>query len=479
FAPVSTTLAADPAYVILYNPGSSSITVTYDTGILSGQTISVPAKGTNYVLMPAAAAHFYTTGGEKFSAISVIDADATSNATHDWSYSLVPETYLTDKFIVAWGPGNNNSPTTGAANGSPVWVTPTENTTLYIDSATVTVKNAAGTAISGTLDSGTTYKYSVNKLESYRIFDNSDNNQSGLTVYTKDGTLITGAWGEDPSIAGAGNPFLDMGTTVLPYPDYVLTKEATEANTTDTNDILELGEQEKYTLTAVNHSVIDMIAPIFTDSWTPSAVSYVSNSATLTVYDTDGTTVIYQNTDLDGSANTFPLAGSSGYTLNDVNPGVAGIQGLKFGQKIVIDYKLQLPSISDPSAIGQLAANNYQISNTASLNDQAGISKQSVNLTPITTPITDGEVFLYNSGFTAVQTTYTPGTTIGLQVTDADQNKITGSVETLTVKVTNNSTNEYETVTLTETGNNTGIFRGTLSTSSTSSNNTNDSGTLY
>jgi tRNA U34 5-carboxymethylaminomethyl modifying GTPase MnmE/TrmE len=91
--------------------------------------------------MPASAARFYTvgTGGSaaaKFFAVGVIDADATANQTHDWSYSLVPESYPTDKFVVAWGPGADNvtrSLVSTDLNGSPVWLTTTENTnTLQI-----------------------------------------------------------------------------------------------------------------------------------------------------------------------------------------------------------------------------------------------------------------------------------------------------------------------------------------------------------
>jgi hypothetical protein len=32
-------------------------------------------------------------------------------------------------------------------------------------------------------------------LESARVYDNSDNDQTGMRLYTLDGTLITTAWG--------------------------------------------------------------------------------------------------------------------------------------------------------------------------------------------------------------------------------------------------------------------------------------------
>jgi len=43
-------------------------------------------------------------------------------------------------------------------------------------------------------------------------------------VYTVDGTLITAAWGEDPDKAQPGNPYIDAGTTIIPFPTPTLLK---------------------------------------------------------------------------------------------------------------------------------------------------------------------------------------------------------------------------------------------------------------
>ena len=315
FAPVSTSLAADPAYVILYNP--TGATIHYETASGFGDITcgaSNSASGTTwawnattktaYFLMPSSAAHFSAADGSKFFAVGVIDADATSNATHDWSYSLVPESNLTDKFVVGWGPGADNVTRTMAAtdlNGSPVWVTPVANTTLYVDSTTVQMKDGNGNAVAGTVANGRT-SFVVSKLQSYRLFDTSDKDQTGLTAYTLDGTLITAAWGEDPSIAGAGTPYLDMGTTVTPYPDYVLTKEAVENNPNDANTTIELGEEVKYTVRVTNRAVIDLYNITLKDTITPTdSASYVAGSTVLTVYNPDGT----KAWTIEGTTQTF------------------------------------------------------------------------------------------------------------------------------------------------------------------------------
>lgn len=145
---------------------------------------------------------------------------------------------MTDKLVAGWAPGNGNTPNSSGVitgiNGSPIWVTATADTTLYVDYAGDGWSTAQGDIT-----------VSLKALQSYRVYDNTDNNQSGLTVYTTDGTVLAGAWGEDPLAAGAGAPFLDMGTVLAPYPDFVLKKQSAEASTsfgTNGDSKIQLGE---------------------------------------------------------------------------------------------------------------------------------------------------------------------------------------------------------------------------------------------
>ncbi|WP_201493700.1 beta strand repeat-containing protein, partial [Rubrivivax sp. A210] len=491
YAPVGTTLAADPATVVLYNPGASAITVYYDTATTTGQSLVVGARSTNYVTMPGSAAHFYTRAADalsaapKFYAVSTIDSDATSNATHDWSYSLVPETYLTTKFVVGWGPGYDFNQAAGN-NGSPVWVTATADTTLYIDSTTVTVKDSKGVTLTGSAFDADTTEYDISALESYRLFD-SDKNQSGLTVYTLDGTLITGAWGEDPSIAGAGNPYLDMGTTVLPFPDYVFTKGSSEASTvkfgagvSDNDSSVELSEQIEYTLTLTNRAVIDLFNINIKDAISPAdAATYVAGSTHIKIVRADGT-VLSDTTLADDATGTspFPLArADGGYTLADIDPSTLAVDGLKRGDQVVISYRVQVRS--DVNAA--LANAGFTITNDAQMTgDPAGTG---TTITPKTSTAdvsisvngtADGQVFLKDAAFTAATATFQEGATLGVQVDDADAN-LTAGTDTLTVRVTNSTTGETEDLTLSETS--PGVFRATLATSA-SAGAGNNNGTL-
>ena len=414
--------------------------------------------------MPASAARFYTTDTDangslkKFYAVSVIDADASANQTHDWSYSLVPETYLSDKFVVGWGPGADNLTRAFAStdlNASPVWVTPTADTVLYIDSATVTMKDSAGNTIAKTQDGSTgAYKYTVKRLESYRLFD-ADKDQTGLTAYTKDGTLITAAWGEDPSIAGAGTPYLDMGTTITPFPDYVLGKSSAETSTSvvagasDNDTIIELGEQVTYTVTLTNRAVIDLYDIVLKDTITPAdSAEYVANSTLVTVYSpegkrawtiagttqtfyaADGVTVTSTVTNSGLAGMAFPLAGA-GYRISDLDPSTPTVaDGLKRGGMVEVSYRVTVRSTINKS----LADSDYTITNSVTMTG-TGVQKDKVNETQVAVTVTDGEVFFMDSGFTKSMTSYRAGTdNIGLRVADGDQNKNSTVAETLTVK---------------------------------------------
>lgn len=485
YAPVSTTLTADPSYVVLYNPNATAIDVYYDTATTSGTKITVAANtgsttGTNYVLMPASAAHFYTKDGSKFFAVGVIDADATSNATHDWSYSLVPESYLTTKFVVGWAPGYDGVPTGTSLNGSPVWVTATDDTTIYIDNgASMQVKDAAGASVMGTAVVGSStgaYAFDVVALQSYRIFDTADKNQSGLTVYTDDGTLITAAWGEDPSIAGAGTPYLDMGTTVLPFPDYVFGKTSVEASpvtytgASDGDSSVELGEQIEYTLTLTNRAVIDLFNINIKDAISAAsanAASYVAGSTTIKIIRADGTVA------LDTAAIADDASGSpldlTGYTLTDADPTVAGTQGLKRGDQVIIKYRVQVSS-----DIAALAAAGFVVTNDAQMDgnpagSNTGVTRSTTNQTVININGTyDGQVFIKDSAFAGSTSTFQEEALVGLEVRDNDANTSTTVADTLSVTVTNTVTGETEEVTLTETGLNTNVFRAMLATSASS-----------
>ena len=227
YNPVGTTVADDPAATFLYNPNAFSINVQVQS-LAGTQIITVPAAtdatahGLYRFQMPTnSGAHFHAVNpAHLFFALGAMDTDTsgTGNNVHDWGFTLVPDTYLTPALKVGWAPGSGDQPI--SANGSPVWVMAVSPTRVYAD--------YDGNPTTGALTDPNGNKYDVHfdvvDFQSVRIYD-PDKDQTGMRVYTVSGVKMTGAWGQDPATAQPGNPFLDVGYTVLPLPVFYARKD--------------------------------------------------------------------------------------------------------------------------------------------------------------------------------------------------------------------------------------------------------------
>ena len=445
YAPVGTTLAAETHNIFLYNPNAAAITVTYETSSGTG-TFSVPANSNYQFVMPMnSGGHFYTAAGELFYAVGTNDSGgaATSNQTHDWGYALLPEGYLTTGIIVPWGPGSD---TTGVntkpdQNGSPVWVTPTANTTVYV--------NYSGNLTSGANTAPNNAKYdiayTVAKWQSIRIYDAADNDMTGARIFTTDGTRLASAWGEDPSKAGPGSPYLDLGTTIVPFPQPAMTKAAKLVIDVGSNGQVDAGDTVEYTIRIANEGVVDLENTIVLDTL-PSSVTYVAASTTV-----NGVAV----TDNALPATKFPVD-ESGYTLSAIPPGSYS------------EVKYRVTVNTGATSILNLAtttAGGEAITASTTTTVPAGATAPSV-------------VFTDAVGTTV--STYPANGGIYLKLTDAAANTNATTLQTVTVLVQDPSTGDLQTVTLTETGVNTGIFTNTSQLpSSTTSGAGAEDGTLY
>ena len=218
----STNAIKDTNVVLLYNNLNRPITINWSSGIPSNGSILLQPKSVYRFplsLSATAAYKFVNPTGESFTAIQVCDSyspgytsTATGNqgSTYDWSFNLISEARLTDMATIAWAPGSVD----GTRNDNPVWVTPSRNTTIYVKYN----GNISGTA--GLLSPcGLRYdiSYPLNALNHKRLLDASDNDQSGLAVFTCDGTKLAAVYGEDPSTAAPGNPSWDVGSTIQPF----------------------------------------------------------------------------------------------------------------------------------------------------------------------------------------------------------------------------------------------------------------------
>ena len=184
YAPVGTASDGDDTYLFVYNPNGIAIDIEYETQTSSG-TFNVPAGTTYRFLAPQNSGTRFTNLADlPFFAVGTVGAEPTANNVHDWGFALVPTENLTTEAVVGWGPGSEDL----TQNGSPVWVTPTAATTIYVDYD----GDRAGPF---TDPAGGQYDLAISSdlLEVTRVYE-PDRDQTGMRLYTLDGTLITAAW---------------------------------------------------------------------------------------------------------------------------------------------------------------------------------------------------------------------------------------------------------------------------------------------
>ena len=211
YSPVPTTLNSSPAAVYLNNNLATSITVVWTSKFNTGNIV-IPSKSTTkFILSDNSGYRFETPSGESFTAIEVMDSDASGSA-YDWAFNLISDRRLTSFASVAWAPGSRD----GSGNFNPIWVTPTASTTVYIKH-----DGDITTAADQTSPCGLPFDefVTMDELDYHRIFDDEDNQQSGTAIYTCDGVTFAAVYGLDP-VAGAptppASPSMDVGTTIQP-----------------------------------------------------------------------------------------------------------------------------------------------------------------------------------------------------------------------------------------------------------------------
>ncbi|MBI5775272.1 MAG: DUF11 domain-containing protein, partial [Verrucomicrobia bacterium] len=411
-SPVATANSGNPSYLYLFNNNPTNITINYVTRTVSGSFTVAASNGVFQFQMPKlSGAAFTSVGGAKFFAIGTVGANPAADTAYNWGYTPVPKDSLTTEAVLGWGPGSANL----TVNGSPVWVTPLAATTIYVDYNGD--KNGPLTDVNGD-------KYDTNFtlafLESKRIFD-PDKDQTGMRVYTLDGTLISVVWGEDPDTASPGNPYIDAGTSVLPFPVPTVTKTAVITN--DLNPPgLSIGDTIEYAVTVDNRGLLPLANVVVIDLPAPT-VTYVTNSTYW-----NGTNIA-DNT----SGTAFPID-SPGFTVPII---------LRNGTST---FKYRFLVVSNGSADNTVSIGGTKVKATATVPPVAGSTQCVVRFT--------------DSGGNVVSS-YTTGDNLYVTITDNDANTSSNSIQSISLTVTNSTRGDYETLTLYETTTNSGIFLNT------------------
>ncbi len=429
--PVGSASNADPTHVFLYNPGAAPITVDIATRAAATAVI-VPAGGTVQYQMPINSGGRFTTANpaDDFFALSTVDSDSGNNLTHDWGFALVPDAALTTTAVVGWGPGTDGL----SANGSPVWVTAVEPTEIYVD--------YDGDPTTGPLTDPNLDQYDllleIAQFESIRVFD-PDNDQTGMRLYTLDGTLITAAWGQDADTAAPGNPFLDMGTTVLPLPIARGEKNASLIIDNDMDGLPDGGDTLEYSIAVINDGLSTLGSVVVFDE-VPTNTTYIPGSTTI-----DAVPVV--DDPVPPFATEFPLD-ESGLFVPAIPPQSSRI----------VTFQVLLDNPLPPG--------------TTSITNQATIGTDQGPLTPdeevpVDTPTSTAcALELSDAGFTPVFF-YVENDTVFVQLDDADQNIDPLAAESVTIVIRNLDTGDRETLTATETGIATGVFQASVASSTT------------
>ena len=412
YTPVgSAATVSQPAYVYLYNPGTNAITINYNTKVGSG-SFSVP--GTNGVFqfqMPVGSgASFVSAGGQNFYALCTVAANNSSDTAYNWGFTLVPQGALTTEADVGWAPGSAD----GTVDGSPVWVTALGNTKLYVD--------YKGDYLGPLTDpNGNQYdtNFTVSVLQSQKIYDPS-RNQTGMRVYTVDGTLLTAAWGEDPDVAQPGNPYIDAGTTVLPFPVPVLIKSAVIVTDTPPTG-LSVGDTIAYTVTVDNKGLLPLGNTLVIDA--PSTnLLYLTNSTTF-----NGSPISDSVT-----GTPFPLD-APGYTI-----------------PVILSQGASTFTYLCKVASGGAVSNSVNIGGS-SIFSQAFLAPPPLNGASVSLNFTDTNGAALN--------VYPVGANVFVTMTNAAGNTSSNTGQTISVTVVDLTHGDLQTILLTETGTNTGAFR--------------------
>ena len=208
YSPAHTTLSTAPVYAFFTNNLAAPITIDWTSGNATSGSLVINGNTSSFLNLNSTDAYkFKSRNGEAFTAIAVFDADA-DGKSFDWSFNMIPESRLSTFASVAWAPGSANL----SGNYNPVWVTAPTATTLYVKyDGNLSSKTAT------TSPCGMPYDIAVPiyALQSYKILD-PDKDQSGLAVFTCDGTKIAAIWGQNPNGAPGGSPAMDVGYVLEP-----------------------------------------------------------------------------------------------------------------------------------------------------------------------------------------------------------------------------------------------------------------------
>jgi uncharacterized repeat protein (TIGR01451 family) len=316
--------------VYLFNPYTTLLYIDVQTS--SGTTTySVPALTARPIILnsPLGSAASLTST-LPFTATALVGANGPDSGSgnntrdYDWAYAPLPTDYLTPAVVVGWAPAYQPG-FAADLNASPVWVTATTATTVYVDfdgNPLTGANTVPNTGACGGVDLYDT-TIAIAMLQSRRITDttgdgspNNDGDMTGARIFTCDGTKIAAAYGEDPLNAPVGTPGLDLGTAILPATAMIVQKDWTLTGDDDNDGMPDPGDDVQWSV-EINDAGSTALTNTIANDPLPSGVTYVPGSTTI---DTGSGPVPVPDHAVPPFATPFPLD-EGGYDAGTIAPG--------------------------------------------------------------------------------------------------------------------------------------------------------------
>jgi uncharacterized repeat protein (TIGR01451 family) len=143
---------------------------------------------------------------------------------------------------------------------------------------TASTNVSAGGNARVTLSSTNAANFGAYHIQQAKLFD-PDGDQSGMLVYTLNSRVkIAAVWAQDPTVASAAQPGVDVATLVPPMREGDAGKMSTLAVDADGGEYRSAGDTLEYTINIINTARTPIPGPFTVKDSLSPAVSYVTNS---------------------------------------------------------------------------------------------------------------------------------------------------------------------------------------------------------
>ena len=296
-----------PLNIYVFNPDPLNPIAVTATDCRGQVTINVPANsGNNFFTAsltapggqrmpgydpgpPARVCTVRLTSNRNFWGITAYDfrgsvgVGGNFGSASDWGDSLLATGFLSNAYTVPYSPGG-----TGVVNYNPVFVAPTvDNTYIQVDLNNDGVYDQVdtdGDGVANAFGDAASRSYIANALQSLRIFDQTDRDNSGTSIIASAPVAVS--YGQDTDVTPAAGG-IDTGFTVISSDQRFLDPVLTLAKDVSPSFVPTTGGEVTYTL-RVNSYSFGPLTSLTVSDLLPSGVAntdYVAGSTLITFPD--------------------------------------------------------------------------------------------------------------------------------------------------------------------------------------------------